>query len=244
MFELGSKNFNVPALYTAHQPNVPRTPCAPRQCIFTLWKMALCAAHAQCLAPLSQRATHQNLHTVCLQFDCVAPPHFHFGSLMYLVCKWTLGTQKWYICQGFNSWFSNINFSCCELWHFTLKLYFASLFLLDWMVWFSLVLQGWMVWNFAKVTRATPEDFWQLKNFENIHGIYCKRRNWLFFFKTEFWRKFMIKRYNDEILWWKLISNFPHVSAGIIWHFEDKICETLDLMTEMTLVWPRDHPWV
>ena len=35
-----------------------------------------------------------------------------------------------------------------------------------------------------------------------------------------------------------LISSLPHVPADIIRHFED---ETLDLMTEMTLCWPRDQ---
>ena len=59
-----------------------------------------------------------------------------------------------------------------------------------------------------------------------------------------FWRKVTIKKYNNEILWWKLILNLPHVPAGIIGHFEDKICETLDLMTEMTLCWPRDQTWL
>ena len=40
----------------------------------------------------------------------------------------------------------------------------------------------------------------------------------------------MIKEYDNEILWWKLILSLPHVHAGIIGHFEDEMCETLNLM--------------
>ena len=51
----------------------------------------------------------------------------------------------------------------------------------------------------------------------------------------------MINHSNDENLRWKIILSLPHVPASIIGHFEDKICETLDLMTEMNLCWLKDQ---
>ena len=51
------------------------------------------------------------------------------------------------------------------------------------------------------------------------------------FFKTKFWRKVKILHYNDEIFWKEKLFWTSLWPAGIIGHFEDKICETLDLMT-------------
>ena len=59
----------------------------------------------------------------------------------------------------------------------------------------------------------------QLKNLENIHGIYYKRRNDDFSskqsFEEESWSNIMTMKFSK----WKLILNLPHVHAGIIGHF-------------------------
>ena len=75
----------------------------------------------------------------------------------------------------------------------------------------------------------------QLKNFENIHGIYYKRRNDDFSSKHSFEENSTSYIITMKFFEMKTYFEPPSVPAGIIGHFEDKICETLDLMTEMTL---------
>ena len=82
------------------------------------------------------------------------------------------------------------------------------------------------------------------KNFEYIQGNLLQRTKWRFFFKTEFWRKVTINHYNDEIFEMKIYFEPPSMLVGIIGHFEEKMCETLDLMTENTLCRPKDYPWL
>ena len=91
------------------------------------------------------------------------------------------------------------------------------------------------------MTRAAPEELHNWENFENYITFITKDKIDDFSSKQSFEEESLSSIMTMKFLQWKLIWNLPHVPADIIRHFED---ETLDLMTEMTLCWPRDQTWL